>query len=621
MFFRCVKHIFFILTFLLFIWEVKAEDIILSDTTEAIRISNGYVEVYKDTGKNLSIKDISSPLYSNKFQPLEVAGRALNNPEIAYWIKIKVKNNSNQTRHWVLEFYDFRINEVEMYMPDKKFYNKSGYAISFDERIFKHKNYVYSLDIPSGEERTYYARLIPGNATSYIDGQIRSFEVFNAYATKEYFILALFYGLILTLICYNILVYFSIGDKSYIYYVLYILSMGLLGMARDGIGFHYLWPDLPQINEYIFPVSELCMVFFAGLYAQHFLRLQENIPVMHKIISMVLALRILVFGIGLIIFPELLYMQWYDVIPFTIIFIAGIWAGKLKYKPARYYIIAFSILFAAFLVNILIDLHIIPINFFTFYSMNFAVMGEIIFLSFALADKLKTIMKEKEAVKNKIIAQLKENESLKEKVNRELEEKVNERTLELKAKTDELISANDKLQELTRQLNEINTRLDLDNWNLNKEVKEKTKAMIFAEDISYEEFSKVFPDDLSCLRHLEEIKWSEGYACRKCGNENYSKAEKKFSRKCTRCDYIESPTAYTLFHGIKFPLNKAFYLIYTTAISKNKNTLKTLSEALSLRMNTCSEFRKKVEEKKTQVMNRTGKKEPGAWEQLILDQI
>ncbi|MBX9850247.1 MAG: hypothetical protein K2X86_00640 [Cytophagaceae bacterium] len=616
-----MKQIFYILTFILCIIEVKAAGIMLSDTTEAYRISNGYAEVYKDKSNKLTIKEISSPLYSNKFQSLSVAGTSLSEPGTHYWVRINIKNNSYNTKHWVLELYDFRINEVEMYMPDKKFYNKSGYAVSFDKRTFKHKNFVYNLDIPTGEERIYYAKLIPGNATSFIDGQVRSFEVFNAYAIKEYFILALFYGLILTLICYNLLMYLSIRDKSYLYYVLYILSMGLLGMARDGIGFHYLWPDFPAVNEFIFPVSELCMILFAGLYARHFLKLKENIPVLHKAIAFILLIRIALFLTGVIFYPRLLYMQWYDIIPFTIIFIAGIWAGKLKYQPARYYIIAFSILFASFIVNILMDLHLIPVKFFTFYSMNFGVMGEIIFLSFALADKLKTIMKEKEDVKNKIIAQLKENESLKEKVNRELEEKVNERTMELRARTDELLFANEKLQKLTAKLNEMNAKLDLDNWNLNKEVKEKTKAMIFAEDINYEEFSKVFPDDLSCLRHLEEIKWHGGYTCRKCGNENYSEAEKKFSRKCTRCDYIESPTAYTLFHGIKFPLSKAFYLVYTTAISKNKNTLKMLSEALSLRMNACSEFRKKVEERKIQVMNKTGKKEIGTWEQLILDQL
>ena len=48
------------------------------------------------------------------------------------------------------------------------------------------------------------------------------------------------------------------------------------------------------------------------------------------------------------------------------------------------------------------------------------------------------------------------------------------------------------------------------------------------------------------------------------------------------------------FHGIKFPLNKAFYIAYLSVHKKDKLTLDELSELVGLRRNTCWKFRQKI---------------------------
>lgn len=73
------------------------------------------------------------------------------------------------------------------------------------------------------------------------------------------------------------------------------------------------------------------------------------------------------------------------------------------------------------------------------------------------------------------------------------------------------------------------------------------------------EFQRHFTDVNSCLAYLCETKWKDGYECRKCKCKEYTKGYQPFARRCKHCRYDESATAYTIFHNLKFNLQKAFY--------------------------------------------------------------
>ncbi len=108
------------------------------------------------------------------------------------------------------------------------------------------------------------------------------------------------------------------------------------------------------------------------------------------------------------------------------------------------------------------------------------------------------------------------------------------------------------------------------------------------------DFQSRFPDDESCYKYLEELKWSEGYTCKKCENKNYCKGDKPFTRQCTKCNNIESVTSGTLFHKVKFSLLKSFYIIYYLSTNKKGISSTELSRKLGLRQKTCWLFKQKV---------------------------
>jgi tRNA G26 N,N-dimethylase Trm1 len=72
--------------------------------------------------------------------------------------------------------------------------------------------------------------------------------------------------------------------------------------------------------------------------------------------------------------------------------------------------------------------------------------------------------------------------------------------------------------------------------------------------LSLFEFQSRFPDSDKCREYLANLKWGKGYACRHCGHGKSCRGMGAYDRQCTRCGYVESPMAGTLFHRLKFPL-------------------------------------------------------------------
>ena len=80
------------------------------------------------------------------------------------------------------------------------------------------------------------------------------------------------------------------------------------------------------------------------------------------------------------------------------------------------------------------------------------------------------------------------------------------------------------------------------------------------------EFSDHFKTDEDCKKYLAQIKSNMGYKCLRC-NHTACQVRKDFARQCNICGHIESTTANTLFHKVKFGVRKAFFICFEMATS------------------------------------------------------
>ncbi|HSZ71421.1 MAG TPA: 7TM diverse intracellular signaling domain-containing protein [Cytophagaceae bacterium] len=582
--------------------------------SEDYDLRGAQLEILEDNSNKLTIEDLLSGKYDKQFVVHNKSSKFafIKNTQATYWIRFQLKAAAPLHKHFVLENRDLHIDDFELYKQgyDGEYIKGvAGFASPFGIRDYPHKNFVFDLSLNTNIQ-TYYVRVRSHNHNPFIL-KVKSTSNFALYALNEYYLLGMFYGIIAIMAIYNLLMFFSLRDKVYIYYVVYVVCCGLISLGEDGTGFQYLWPNYPSLNAFISLIAPLLLMVSFAIYAMSFLELKRMVPAMNKMLSALVIFYIGFFLLDVLVLNIRLNFPLY-IIPFFIIYISSFICFKKGLRQARYFIVGYSFMFMSIVFLIFRMSGIIRWDdIFTVYSFNIGIVFEILILSFALGDRIKIIKAENEIAQRKIIEQLQVNEKLKDKVNRELEDKVSERTAELNAKNAELESAYE-------EINRMNQLLDEDNKVLKTNVKELTKARVLMKEVDFAEFSNIFPDKDSCLKYLEDLKWAKGYKCKKCGNIKWCKGKDDFSKRCTKCRYDESPTAYTIFHKLKFPIVKAFYMLFLVYANKEKITSLELSEILTLRQSTCWNFNKKINEA-LKNKKKSSENEIDGWAQLVLD--
>lgn len=108
------------------------------------------------------------------------------------------------------------------------------------------------------------------------------------------------------------------------------------------------------------------------------------------------------------------------------------------------------------------------------------------------------------------------------------------------------------------------------------------------------DFFDAYKTDLDCLDYLSRIKWHEGYSCVKCGHKKFTVRKANYARDCNMCHHIESPTANTLFHRVRFGIRKAFTIVFEMSVTTKSVSSSQMSRRLDISRQTAWLFMHKV---------------------------
>lgn len=588
-------------------------EILITDNNSDYPIEVNHMSLFIDSTGSLLVEDIAK----KKFAPLKESSIRTHGNHNAYWLRIWVNDQTVTLNKWIFEVYAIYTDSITLYVPDKTgryIGQESGSEFPFPLRKYQHINFVFDLPNHQNHQYPIYIKVVSDQQAvfSYF---IRSQHFFTNRALNEYLFLGIYYGILLITAIYNLLIFITSREKTHLYYTIYVFCCIFLSLDEDGLGFQHIWPNHPSYNHILLTLTYPIFLISFIAYSSSFLELRKRLPTVFKTLLILTGGYLILDQINLLNgwLSDNLYLS-----PFVIVYISGIYLYTKGFKGARFFLLGFSLVLISIMITRLRWEGVIPHNVWTVYSFNFGILLEVIVLSYAIGDKFGLIKTEREIAQTETIVALEENKLLQSKVNRELEEKVAERTKELTKESEKVAEANSKLELLTAQLNDMNAKLDYDNWQLNKKVAAGKVARIKASEVPLDEFLSIYPNDDACLKHLEEIKWKDGFSCTKCHHENFT-PKPKLARRCGKCSYLESVTTNTLFHGIKFPLNKAFYITYLAVHSKTTMTVDALAELLELRRNTCWNFRKRAQTRKEEFEKASGGKSAGNWEELILN--
>jgi hypothetical protein len=592
------------------------------DDIDEVELFPFELAILADSTNHLTFDQVSDSSFIRNFTVIDTYQNKDFLTNTDYWIRLPIQHTTKTNKVWLVEFYDQTIDLIEAHVPTANGYRTvtMGDTYPFNHRLFRHKNFELLINMKSDGVKYYYFKV---RSHEFADIRIafRSANRFVYYTLNEYFLFGTFYGMIIIITLYNFLIFLAIREIKNIFYIFYVLSVAAYAISLDGVGFQYLWPSHPEWNNYTTGLSLYSLIVWALVFTRRFLNTYANAPALDNALKLMIVARSLQFLIELVIFPQYLIYRNHDIIPLSLIFYTSIRVWLNGYKPARFFVIAYGFLFCGFFLRTLVYFNVLKFTTLSHYSLHFSFVLEMLFLTLALGDRVRILKDNRDRALRKIINQHEANMQLKDKVNRELEDKVKERTTELDKKNAELVNTNKLLTKQALEISSINSILDLDNWKLKNRIKEVLEERLHEKTMDHEEFSTLYPDTLSCYRFIENLKWPNGgFRCRKCGNEKFFNGAQKFSRRCTRCGYNESITAFTIFHSLKFPIEKAFYIAYLTVVGKRENTLEELASLLKVNVNTVWAFRTKVHER-MEDLDPEGRHSLGSrWEHIILSE-
>jgi len=109
------------------------------------------------------------------------------------------------------------------------------------------------------------------------------------------------------------------------------------------------------------------------------------------------------------------------------------------------------------------------------------------------------------------------------------------------------------------------------------------------------EFTEKFKTNDDCYQYLVDLKWGKGFRCSRCKCKTALRSKTWYYRRCKECLYDESATSGTLFHKLKFPLIKAFHILFRISISKKGISSVQIAKEYGIRQRTAWFFRRKVQ--------------------------
>ena len=410
-----------------------------------------YLEIYEDKTSNLTFNQVSKV---QGFQQSKDETPNMGLSQSAFWIRFSVTNNSQRPLIF-LELAHPLIHSCELYKIDGSNSQTEGYqeTDAFGKRSVRYQNLVLNLKIQPGSTANYYLKIKGANQVIF-PLIIRDQENLSEYSLLIESINGCFAGIILVMVLYNLFIYFSTRDKSYLFYVLYVLSVGLAQIALSGYGFKYLWPNIPQFNA----VSTIYFSGFAGVFAmlfvKNFLQLDEKWP-----------FGVYILNLNIILYSStgLLNLAGFELLSFRAVDVAGgigslgllaigIKLSREGYRPAKLFLIAWTIFLFGLVLLVLRNVNVLPYNTFTSYTMQLGSILEVVLLSIALADKINIFKREREESQEEALRISKENERIIREQNISLEGKVKERTTTLLKTNEELNDTLTKLKDAQSQL-------------------------------------------------------------------------------------------------------------------------------------------------------------------------
>lgn len=358
--------------------------------------ADGYVRYYEDINGTLTWKEAKTL----PFRPFTQGMANFGFTRSVYWFRIDLSyDERTRLEEWWLRIAYPLLEYIDLYLldPNGKLIKHvpMGALRPKDGRAYPLRYFVTDLPLLQEKETTLLLRIKTQSSMQLpltietTDQLLRTTETGNLRV-------GVYYGIFLIIFLYNAVFFVYTKDRNYLRYVFFLLSFILWQLSFDGIGREYIWPDAQWLFHHYSASFIALTAFFALYFSRYFLVVREYYPAVDRLIGAMMWLSIILSGVALFV-PYAAIITYItatvSVVP-VVLLATGIAVMRRGYRPARFYIVGWSSFLVGTIIFAFNKFDIIP----CFYGVNHVQQigsaVEMIFLSWALADRVHLLQRE-----------------------------------------------------------------------------------------------------------------------------------------------------------------------------------------------------------------------------------
>jgi signal transduction histidine kinase len=341
--------------------------------------------------------------------------------ELNQWIAFTVENTESELQNMVFEVGDPHINRLDFYkISDTSIVNlgTAGDLGGFNLRDIADNNFIFQFPLQPNEKCMLLLKVDNKGHTTMMPFSLKLFSDHYSSTVTEYLLWGLLTGILLFVCLFSLLIYFSLKEKLFLFYSIYIFTILMWIWSNNGLGYQFLYPELPDVMARIRLISAAFGIVLMLHVMQLFTNQSRDNSRFFRVTNFV---KIGLCLMGLILFIPYDYNNDFTLI--TVFLVASdilvllsallLFAGlieKIKQgqQSASVYLTAVSVFFISVTLTLSVRLGIIQATALTLNIVYIGILIEVLILAFALSQRYKALSKEEQRLQIEIETQKKD---------------------------------------------------------------------------------------------------------------------------------------------------------------------------------------------------------------------
>lgn len=320
----------------------------------------------------------------------------------SYWVKFQVENKKDKTVKYFLEMDYPPLDYAHFYYVEGENINEIvlGDMIPFKERTIPNRNPIFELKIKANETKMFYMKI---NSQSSLTFPLTIWQSTSFYHSDHnvqiYY--GFYFGILSVMALYNLFLYFSVRDISYLYYVFYLIGLISFMLVFSGFAYEYFFSEQPIFINKLLIITIGLIGFVITLFGRNFLNTKNVLPKIDKFLISVMIINLFLICSGSFLPYYILSItgSLINLLAGIMLFSIAIWLFKGGFRPARFYLLAWTIFLLSGIFFFGKTFGVVSNNLFTLHGLEIGSALEAILFSLALADRINILKKKKKILK------------------------------------------------------------------------------------------------------------------------------------------------------------------------------------------------------------------------------